>query len=158
VIPAPLGRLAYKVAYAGLRIASFVLRPQTRGVKCIVCHGDDVLLVRHSYGPRVWDVPGGFARRGEAFAVAARRELAEELSIAATPDLDDLGQLRRRNMGRHETLGVVRVRLAGPGFEIRGFELRRAGWFPRGSLPENRSPVIDDMLALERGLSPSGQG
>ncbi|MCW2990898.1 MAG: hydrolase [Solirubrobacterales bacterium] len=158
MIPAPLGRLAYKLAYLVLRIGSFVLRPRTRGVKCIVCHGDALLLVRHSYGRRVWDVPGGFARRGEDFVVTARRELAEELSVADLGTVTALGLLERRNMGRHETLGVVRAELPGREVAIRGFELLRAEWFPRDALPAERSEVVDEILALEGGLSPVGQG
>lgn len=148
MIPAPLGRLAYKVAYAGLRVWSLLARPRTRGVKCLVTCGDELLLVRHSYGPRVWDLPGGFARHSEAYATAARRELAEELSITAPGALTDLGELHRDHVGRHETLGAIGVELASPAVEIRGFELVRTGWFRRDALPDRRAEVVDLVLAL----------
>lgn len=38
----------------------------------------EVLLVRHSYGPARWTLPGGGFKRGEAPIAAAARELAEE--------------------------------------------------------------------------------
>lgn len=148
MIPAPLGRLGYKVAYAGLRVWSLVARPRTRGVKCVVTCGGELLLVRHSYGPRVWDLPGGFARRGEPYATTARRELAEELSIAGLGELTNLGELHRDHVGRHETLGAVAVELESQAVEIRGFELLRTGWFRPDALPERRAEVVDLVLAL----------
>lgn len=148
MIPAPLGRLGYKVAYAGLRVWSVVARPRTRGVKCVVTCGGELLLVRHSYGPRVWDLPGGFARRGEPYSTTARRELAEELSIAGLGELTDLGELHRDHVGRHETLGAVAVELESQAVEIQGFELLRTGWFRPDALPERRAEVVDLVLAL----------
>lgn len=44
--------------------------------------GGEILLLRHSYGPRVWAFPGGGIGRGEEPADAAIREVAEELGIA----------------------------------------------------------------------------
>ena len=38
-----------------------------------------VLLLRHSYGPDVWALPGGGMHRGENPDEAARRELREEV-------------------------------------------------------------------------------
>ena len=40
-----------------------------------------VLLVRHTYGSRGWDLPGGSMKRGEAPVNAARREMHEELGV-----------------------------------------------------------------------------
>src|SRR5437764_1376735 len=94
-VPLAIGRLGYRVAYVAVLIWSFVARPRTRGVKCLVADGDQLLLVRHSYGPALWDLPGGFCRRSEAFADAAQRELAEELGVAAGAPLTHLGELRR---------------------------------------------------------------
>jgi 8-oxo-dGTP diphosphatase len=44
--------------------------------------GRTLLLVRSSYRTE-WTLPGGSVRRGETPEVAARRELAEELGLAA---------------------------------------------------------------------------
>src|ERR1700742_4278180 len=72
-------RTAIRVAYVGLRTYSFLARPRVTGVKCVLTHGDDVLLVRHTYGNRSWDLPGGTVRRREAPRDAAEREMHEEL-------------------------------------------------------------------------------
>jgi ADP-ribose pyrophosphatase YjhB (NUDIX family) len=149
VIPAPLGRLAYRVAYVGLRVWSLVARPRTRGVKCAVWDGGELLLVRHSYGPRVWDLPGGFVRRDEAWADAARRELREELGAEGARGFADLGEVRQLRDGRREEIRGFRVELPGRAVAIRGFELRAVGWFAPGALPEPRAEVVDEILALD---------
>ena len=46
--------------------------------------GRALLLVRSSYRIE-WNFPGGSVRRGEAPEVAAQRELAEEIGLAAYP-------------------------------------------------------------------------
>jgi ADP-ribose pyrophosphatase YjhB (NUDIX family) len=158
MIPAPLARLAYRVAYVGLRVWSRVAHPHTRGVKCVICAGDRILLVRHSYGPRTWDLPGGFARRGESFLDTARRELGEELTLGAAGPPAQFASFERDFVGRHEHLGAVRIDVAGPEVEIRGFEVAETGWFRRDELPQPRAEVVDLILSLEPGLPESGGG
>jgi ADP-ribose pyrophosphatase YjhB (NUDIX family) len=156
--PAVLGRLAYRFAYLGLRIWSAVVRPHTRGVKCLVVDGSSVLLVRHSYGPAKWDLPGGFCRRHEPFEAAARRELGEELGLPGEARMTDLGELRRRMQGRHETLHGFRVEAGGRGVARQSIELVRVGWFERRSLPTDRAPIVDEIVQLDRafGTAPAG--
>ena len=62
------------------------------GVKCVLTDGDRVLLVRHTYGPREWDLPGGGVKRGERPATTARREMHEELG-SKIDDLRDAGEV-----------------------------------------------------------------
>ena len=40
-----------------------------------------VLLVKHTYGHRNWEIPGGIALPGEAPALTAQRELLEETGL-----------------------------------------------------------------------------
>ncbi|GAB2686465.1 NUDIX domain-containing protein [Nocardia thraciensis] len=47
--------------------------------------GEDVLLVRKTYGNR-WDIPGGYVDRGESPAAACERELREELGMNRAVD------------------------------------------------------------------------
>jgi ADP-ribose pyrophosphatase YjhB (NUDIX family) len=151
-IPLALGRLAYRVAYAGLYVGSRVLRPHTRGVKCVIIDGDRLLLVRHSYGPPQWDLPGGFCRWREPFAATAQREMAEELGVAEGARFTDLGELRREQQGRRETLRGFRVDPPGRAITTQPVEIVRAEWFARAGLPADRAPVVDDILALEAGV------
>src|ERR1700734_2481734 len=72
-------RLAYRVAAQLLRFLRPLVPIDWGGVKCVLTDGDRVLLVRHTYGSRQWDLPGGGRHRGERSIDAARREMHEEL-------------------------------------------------------------------------------
>lgn len=83
LIPAPLHRLALRLAHALRKRWWRIARPRLRG--CRILAFDDegqVLLVRHSYGSGQWMTPGGGLRRGEAPLAGARRELREETGCA----------------------------------------------------------------------------
>ena len=146
-VPDFVMRPAYQVGYVLLRSYSRLLRPHTRGVKCMLTHGDEVLLIRHAYGPGQWDFPGGFCRRRESFGAAARREVSEELGIEDAR-WTDLGELRRRHDGRHETLHGFRVELPQRDIEVARAEVAEARWFPRGALPEV-APIVHAIAALD---------
>lgn len=148
-LPIWLQRLVYRIGFVVLRIGSEIVRPRTRGVKCLVVHGDAVLLVRHTYGPKQWDLPGGFCRRGEEFADAARREVAEELGVAIA-GLADIGEELRGFYGRHETLRLFRVDVVDRELAIDAGELAEARWCRRGELPAPRAKIVDVAVARER--------
>jgi 8-oxo-dGTP diphosphatase len=77
-----LWRFAMRVAYR-LRLAWwFVRRPTIHGSYVAVWHGERVLVIRNSYR-RLLSFPAGGRARGESLHDAARRELREEVSIAA---------------------------------------------------------------------------
>ena len=94
-----LKRLAYRLAFRVLQVRWALARPVTEGVKCLVCDGERVLLVRHTYGPRAWDLPGGRGRRGEDPLATARREMEEELGLGDAR-WTARGTLRGRTYGR----------------------------------------------------------
>src|SRR3954463_5938324 len=90
--PAPGGRPArwraragaagYRLALLLLRASWVLARAKSSGLRCVTRPGDEILLVRHSYGDRRWMLPGGRVRRGEDAAATARREMAQELGVA----------------------------------------------------------------------------
>jgi len=124
-------RFGYRVAWVGLWLLRGVYRVRARGSKGVVVHDGRVLLVRHSYGPRTWELPGGGARRSESSLEALRRELSEELGLdwaaaTATP----LGMLA--GPGRHSAARVAcyLVELRGePQLRPDRREITRIGWF-----------------------------
>jgi hypothetical protein len=65
-----LRRLGYRVAYRVLQAFWFVARPSKQGVKCLVTCHDRVLLVRHTYGNRSWDVPAAASATGATSSTA----------------------------------------------------------------------------------------
>jgi len=44
---------------------------------------DRILIVRHTYGPLNWELPGGMSEPGESFDTTALRELGEETGLVA---------------------------------------------------------------------------
>ncbi len=59
----------------------FAVRPKTFGVKIVLTHHGRVLLVRHTYEPRAYGLPGGGLRRGEQPIDGITREAREELGL-----------------------------------------------------------------------------
>lgn len=85
LIPAPLHRQLYRLAHRVRRLWWRVRRPRRSSVLVIAFDAHErVLLVRHSYGPAIWSVPGGGIDRGEDAATAAAREFREELGCEVT--------------------------------------------------------------------------
>lgn len=108
--------------------------------------GDHVLLVRHTYGPRTWDLPGGSVKSKEAPAQTARREMQEELGI----DVDSwrrLGQIEVAIDHRHDVVHCFLTEVHAPELALDLGELSDARWFDRGELPRV-GPYTRQILAL----------
>src|ERR1700758_4241921 len=106
--------------------ASRVARPQSR----------DSLLVRHTYGRRDWDLPGGSVKRHELPLNAARREMHEELGRDIA-DWDALGELSASADHPRDNLHLFRASLPDRTLDIDLTELAEAVWFPQDALPHD---------------------
>jgi 8-oxo-dGTP pyrophosphatase MutT (NUDIX family) len=142
-------RIAMRVAYAGLRAYWFLVRPQVAGVKCILTDGDRVLLVRHTYGDRAWDLPGGTVRRREAPRDTARREMKEELG-RRFEDWTDLGELYVNTNHHHDNLRLFHTRVADRELDPNLGELAELGWFGRDALPADLARYVLPILSRLR--------
>ena len=145
-------RLAYRIAAQLLRILRPLVPIDWGGVKCVLTDGDRVLLVRHTYGSRQWDLPGGGRHRGERSIEAARREMHEELGLAID-DWRALGQLRARIERHRQTIDVYGAELSSPTLELDLGEIAVAAWFERDRLPLNTARFVAPILA-GAGLTP----
>lgn len=144
---------AYRFAWRLLQLSSLVWPRRGRGVKCLLTHRGQVLLVRHTYGARrTWYLPGGAAHRRESPEQAAARELREELGLEHL----QLQVLLTRAM----RLERIRVRLTCLHAEVTDpsqvrrdrVEIAEFAWFAPAELPRPRGAEVDFVLALHAAV------
>ncbi len=138
-------RLAYRIAAQLLRLVRPLVPIDWGGVKCVLTEGDRVLLVRHTYGSRAWDLPGGGRHRNEPASDAARREMREELGL----EIDNwraLGQLRARTERHRQTIQIYGAELSDPELTLDLGELALARWFRLDGLPPDTSQFVRPIL------------
>jgi 8-oxo-dGTP pyrophosphatase MutT (NUDIX family) len=146
-LPVWLRRRIYQTAYVGLRVYWFLLRPTGRGAKCVLTDGPRVLLVRHTYGPSGWELPGGTVHRAEAPRTAARREIREELGLTIE-DLRDLGVLAAAIHGKRDTLHCFHAVIGQAPLTLDRGEIEAAAWFERNALPDALGLYVQDIIDL----------
>lgn len=134
-LPAPLHRAMLPLAHGARHYWRRWRRAPIVGVSVVVSNlSGDVLLLKHSYGPNVWGLPGGGLRTGEDPIAAARREVQEELGLT---------------LARIEPVAVIEEVLSGAPHTAHifaatcdqhprpdGREVVVARFFPSHSLPE----------------------
>jgi ADP-ribose pyrophosphatase YjhB (NUDIX family) len=142
-------RRGYRLAYRLLRVYWFISRPDVDGVKCVLTRDGRVLLVRHSYGPRTWELPGGGVKSGESATAAAGREMTEELGVTIEA-WTDLGELRGTMQGRHDRQHCFQAELGNRPLSLDPGEIVVAAWFPRDQLPEDTGRYVSAIVQLAR--------
>ena len=151
----PLLRLAYRSGYWVLRAWWFVRRPRNEGVKGVLTRGDEILLVRHTYGrTRDWELPGGGVKRREEPRDAARREIREELGIEIGEPLP-LGELFARIDRKRDRLWCFAAEVAREvEIDRDRAEIAEGRWFPRDRLPASAARYVERIVALADGDAP----
>jgi 8-oxo-dGTP pyrophosphatase MutT (NUDIX family) len=144
----PVLRLGFRVGYRVLRVWWFVRRPKNEGVKCVLTRGDDILLVRHTYGrTRDWELPGGGVKRREEPRHAAHREVREELGIELG-ELAPLGELFARIDRKRDRLWCFAAEVGDCRVELDRAEIAEWRWFPRARLPADAARYVGRIVAL----------
>lgn len=147
LVPAPLHRLGYRVAFRLRKTWLRLSRARIHGCTMIARDGAGrVLLVRHSYGSGLWSFPGGGMNRHEEPLAAVLREFAEELGCTVSDPLY-LGTLSEDYHGGRNQSRVFTGLIAGePRPDMR--ELVAARFFALDALPEQISRTVAPQLAL----------
>ncbi|RNJ62314.1 MAG: NUDIX domain-containing protein [Porphyrobacter sp. IPPAS B-1204] len=108
----------------------------------------DVLLLKHSYGPAVWSLPGGGLARGEDPVAAARREVREELGVELAR-IEPIGTLEEVLSGSPHTAHIFAA-VCDQRPKPDGREVIEARFFPSHSLPEPLGRTTRDRIAVWR--------
>jgi 8-oxo-dGTP pyrophosphatase MutT (NUDIX family) len=117
-------------------------------VKCVLKRDGQVLLVRHTYGPDRWELPGGGVKRREEPSAAARREVHEELSI----DVEEwryLGELFARVDGKRDRVWCFSCEIGDGAIEPDHVEIAEAHWFAHDRLPPDRARHVARILEMQ---------
>jgi 8-oxo-dGTP pyrophosphatase MutT (NUDIX family) len=142
LIPAPLHRQLYRFADWGRRHWWRVRKPVRRSAHVIAFDAAGrVLLVKHSYGPPIWTLPGGGMGRGEDPAAAAAREFREELGCELT-GMVALAPSEQQVSGSRDLQHGFAARLAGVPVADRR-EIVAAELFDPDALPADRGRSLE---------------
>lgn len=127
-------RVVYRVGYYAALGYWFLVRPQVRGVRVVLVAGDEVLLIRNSYGPAGWTFPGGGIHAGEAAKDAAAREVREEVGIeVGEPEYVGMFLSTKEYKADHVEVFVIHMDKQNP--VVDNTEVVEARWFPLSKLP-----------------------
>jgi 8-oxo-dGTP pyrophosphatase MutT (NUDIX family) len=156
LIPAVLHRAVLPLAHMVRHRWRRWRKTPIAGVSVIITNlGGDVLLLKHSYGPMAWSLPGGGLGKGEDPLAAARREVREELGVDLAR-IEAIGTLEEVLSGSPHTAHIfAAVCDQRPQPDLR--EVTEARFFPSHSLPEPLGRTTRDRIALWRARG-IGQG
>ncbi|HUI89525.1 MAG TPA: NUDIX domain-containing protein [Anaerolineales bacterium] len=126
-----------RLLYLAFRIYCFLFRPVALGVRVMMIHKKEVLLVRQTYMDG-WFMPGGGVKRGETLEQAARREAYEETG-AALKNLGLVGVYTNFNEWKSDH----NILFLSTDFTFSGkhdFEIAEVRFFPLHALPAGLWP------------------
>jgi ADP-ribose pyrophosphatase YjhB (NUDIX family) len=140
VLPASLHRALLPLAHSVRHAWRSWRKAPIAGVSVVLTNlAGDVLLLKHSYGPNVWGLPGGGLKSGEDPAEAALREVREELGVTLVK-ITPVAVIEEEISGAPHTAHLfTAVCDQQPRPDRR--EITEARFFPSHSLPEPLGPI-----------------
>jgi 8-oxo-dGTP pyrophosphatase MutT (NUDIX family) len=152
-------RMSYRLAYRMLQLATILTGRRGHGVKCLLTHSGQILLVRHTYGRReVWYLPGGGIHRGEQPITAGLREMNEELGLRGLT-MQELAHSQLRLDHMTVELTCLHAELEDPRLHPNPSEIADARWFRLDQLPSPLGSEVERLTGLLDGgtlAGPSG--
>lgn len=128
----------------------WVLRPRVRGVRCVILQGNQVLLVRQTYGNRkLWNLPGGGCKRNESPLHANQRETWEEVGVDAS-DAEQFTTIESFEDQKFCVIHGFSMTTRSRTVRIDETEILEAKWFPIADLPSPIRPSAAHLVELTK--------
>jgi 8-oxo-dGTP pyrophosphatase MutT (NUDIX family) len=138
----------YKFVHLLLKIYWFIFRPETRGVICLILSGDELLLIRHTYGHSAWTLSGGGLKKNESKKEAVKREVKEELGLDITPEY--IGEFTHNPDYKNDTVSCFVARIEKIEPKIDHLEIKEAKWWNINNLPEDHSMSLQRVILMHK--------
>jgi ADP-ribose pyrophosphatase YjhB (NUDIX family) len=140
--------IIYKFVYLLLKIYWFIFRPRTQGVICLIVSGDELLLIRHTYGRSAWTLSGGGLKKTETKEEAIKREVKEELGFNITPEY--IGEFTHNPEHKIDTVFCFVARTEKIEPKIDHLEIKEAKWWNINNLPEDHSMSLQRVILMHK--------
>jgi 8-oxo-dGTP pyrophosphatase MutT (NUDIX family) len=152
LLPAPLHRALLPMAHRVRHRWRKWRKAPIFGISVILTNEKgEVLLLKHSYGPKAWGLPGGGMKAGEDPEECAKREVFEEVGLELD-ELHLLGVLQERLSGSPHTSHVFMAKVSETPLPD-GREILEARFFPADALPELLTRNVPKRIAMWRAHS-----
>ena len=130
----------------------FITRPKTSGAKVVIICGDEILLIKTTYGYN-YSIPGGGIKKGETPKDAAIRETFEEVGIHLT-DVTPLPTFVTYKEHKEDTVHCFYATVLSKDYKIDSLEIDIAEWHRLDGLPKLDS-VTEKIIELYTGRESS---
>ncbi|MES2994548.1 MAG: NUDIX hydrolase [Patescibacteria group bacterium] len=122
--------------------------PQAEGAKVLIKQGENFLLIRETYGPKHWTLPGGRSRKDEEPLETAKRKVREEVGIELSV-LIPLGSYFHTRQHKKDVICAYLAHVGTQAFQINPNTVGEAHWFSVEELASlEQSESVDDVLEL----------
>ncbi len=138
----------YKIVYRLLKIYWFIFRPKTQGVTCLIISGDELLLIRQTYGRSAWTLSGGGLKKNETKEEAVKREVKEELGLSITPEY--IGEFTHNTEYKIDTVSCFVARMEKIEPKIDHHEIKEAKWWNIYNLPKDHSLNLQRVILMHQ--------
>jgi NADH pyrophosphatase NudC (nudix superfamily) len=136
----------YRFVYPFFQFYWFVFRPKTQGVICLILSGDELLLIRQTYGRPVWTLSGGGFKKNETKEEAVKREVKEELGLNITPEY--LGEFTHQPDYKIDTVFCFVAKIDKVNPKIDYLEIKEAKWWHINDLPKDHSTSLQRVISM----------
>jgi len=141
-------RFIIKFTYPFVRIYWFLFRPKMSCAKCVIEFGNEILMVKHTYGRGgAWTFPGGGLKKGETPEEGIAREIKEEIGIALV-DTKSIGSFFTNAEYSRTTVFCFTAFAINKNLEINTDEIAEARWFPKNKIPEKITVYAKQIYSL----------